>query len=41
MIENIIIFSQNMASIQYNPALAITGTIKGTSREKVSEEIGF
>ena len=41
MIENIITFSQNMASIQYNPALATAGTIKGTSREKVSQEIVF
>ena len=27
--------------VQYNPALAITGTIQGTSREKVYKELGL
>ena len=28
-----------MESIQYNAALAITGAIRGTSREKLSQEL--
>ena len=28
-----------MESIQYNAALAITGTIRGTSREKLYQEL--
>ena len=31
-------FHQNIESIQYNAALAITGVVKGTSREKLYEE---
>ena len=29
-------FHQNIESIQYNAALAITGAVRGTSREKLS-----
>ena len=32
---------QNIESIQYNAALAIKGAVKGTSREKVYQELGF
>ena len=34
-------FHQKLDSIQYNAALAITGAIRGTSREKVYHELGF
>ena len=34
-------FHQNIESIQYNAALAITGTVRGTSREKLYQELGF
>ena len=34
-------FHQNVESIQYNAALAITGVVKGTSREKLYQELGF
>ena len=34
-------FHQNMESIQYNAALAITGAVRGTSREKLYQEFGF
>ena len=34
-------FHQKMESIQYNAALAITGAIRGTSREKLYQEIGL
>ena len=34
-------FHQNIESIQYNVALAITGTVGGTSREKLYQELGF
>ena len=30
-----------MESVQYNAALAITGTVRGTSREKLYQELGF
>ena len=30
-----------MESIQYNAALAITGAIRGTSREKLYQELGL
>ena len=30
-----------MDSIQYNAALAITGTVRGTSREKLYQELGL
>ena len=30
-----------MESIQYNPALAITGAIGGTSKEKLYQELGL
>ena len=32
---------QNIESIQYNTALAITGAIRGTSREKHYQELAF
>ena len=35
------LFHQNIESIQYNAALAITGAIKGTSKEKIYQELGF
>ena len=34
-------FCQKNESVQYNAALAITGTIRGTSREKLYQELGF
>ena len=34
-------FSQIIESVQYNAALAITGSIHGTSREKLYQELGF
>ena len=35
------LFHQNSESVQYNAALAITGSVKGTSREKLYQELGF
>ena len=34
-------FHQNIESIQYNAALATTGAVRGTSREKLYQELGF
>ena len=34
-------FHQNIESIQYNAALANTGTVRGTSRERLCQELGF
>ena len=34
-------FHQKMESIQYNAALVITGAIRGTSREKLYQELGL
>ena len=34
-------FQQKLESIQYNAALAITGAIRGASREKFYQELGF
>ena len=34
-------FHQNIESIQYNAGLAITGAVRGTSREKLYQELGF
>ena len=34
-------FQKKLETIQYNAALAITGTIRGTSREKVYSELGL
>ena len=34
-------FHQRLESIQYNAALAITGAIRGTSMEKLYQELGF
>ena len=33
-------FSNRIESAQYNAALAITGTIRGTSNEKLYQELG-
>ena len=34
-------FHENLESIQYNAALAITGVIRGSSRETFYQELGF
>ena len=34
-------FQQKMEAIQYNAALAITGAIRGSSREKLYQELGL
>ena len=34
-------FHQKIESIQYNGALAITGALRGTSREKLYHDLGF
>ena len=34
-------FHQKLESIQYNAALAIAGAIRGSSREKLCQELGF
>ena len=34
-------FQQKVESIQYNAAVAITGAIRGTSKEKLFEELGL
>ena len=34
-------FHQNIELIQYNAALAITGTVRGSSREKLYQKLGF
>ena len=34
-------FQQKVESIQYNAAVAITGTMRGTSKEKLFEELGL
>ena len=34
-------FHDNLESIQYNASLAITGAIRGTSKEKPYQELGF
>ena len=34
-------FHQNLESIKYNAALAITGAVRGTYREKLYEKLGF
>ena len=34
-------FHEKMESIQFNPCLAITGAIRGTSREKIYQELGL
>ena len=35
------VFSNKLETVQYNAALAITGAIKGTSREKLYQELGL
>ena len=34
-------FHQKLESVQYNAALAITGAIRGSSREKLYQELGL
>ena len=34
-------FHQKMESVQYNAALAVTGAIRGSSREKLYQELGL
>ena len=34
-------FHEKLESVQYNAALSITGAIKGSSREKHYQELGF
>ena len=34
-------FHQKLESLQYNACLAITGAIRGSSREKLYQELGF
>ena len=34
-------FNRNIESIQYKATLAITGAVRGTSREKFYRELGF
>ena len=33
-------FHESLESLQYNASLAITGAIRGSSKEKLSEELG-
>ena len=35
------LFQQKVETIQYNAALAITGAIRGSSREKLYQELGL
>ena len=35
------LFHEKLESRQYNAALAITGAIRSTSREKISQELGL
>ena len=39
--EYIVLFHQKLESIQYKSALAITGAIRGTSAEKLYNELGL
>ena len=41
MIKHTASFHQKIESIQYNSALAITGAIRGTSIEKLYQQVGF
>ena len=34
-------FHERLESIQYNAALAITGAVRGSSREKLYQELSF
>ena len=38
---NLSSLTNKIESVQYNAALAITGTIRGTSKEKLYQELGF
>ena len=38
---SIVTFSDRLESIQYNSALAITGAVRGTSKEKLYKELGL
>ena len=35
------IFSSKLETVQYNASLLITGAVKGTSREKLYQELGL
>ena len=35
------LFHQKLESLQYNACLAITGAMRGSSREKLYQELGF
>ena len=35
------IFHEKLDSIQYNVCLAITGALRGTSKEKIYKELGL
>ena len=41
MIKHNVSFHQKLDSIQYNAALAIMGAIRGTSKEKLYDELGL
>ena len=34
-------FHENLESIQYNTCLALTGAIRGTSKEEIYQELGL
>ena len=34
-------FHHKLESVQYNPCLALTGAIRGTSKEKLYQELGL
>ena len=38
---NLSSLTNKIESVQYNAALAITGAIRGTSKEKLYQELGF
>ena len=38
---NVVLETLKLESVQYNAALAITGAIKGTSKERIYHELGF
>ena len=39
--RNLSSLANKIESVQYNPALAITGAIRGTSKEKLYQELAF
>ena len=38
---NLSSLANKIKSVQYNAALAITGAVRGTSKEKLYQELGF